>query len=204
LTAEVPQGADRLLLHEGTWYEMGAEHRTFLRREIEQLLTQPRSVVLPGWRPGMPEREYNESVAGGRPGFVSLDRHLLHTKQHRHGFEACDLLGPNDELIHVKRAGGSAPLSHLFAQGVTSADALCHSADARTRFVEMVRRRDPGRAIDLASFRPRKVVYGIALDRGREVTVDSLYTFAQVALYHAMKSLRVDGVDVEVVTVPLP
>ncbi|GGM24481.1 hypothetical protein GCM10012279_48570 [Micromonospora yangpuensis] len=200
LTAEVPVGAHRLLLHEGTWYEMGAGHQRFLREEIERLLDRPASLVLPAWPTGMPEKDYNDRVAGVLPGFVPLDRKLLRTAQHRHGFEACDLLGPDDELIHVKRAKGSSPLSHLFAQGVTSVDALCHQHDARTRFVETVRRQQPGRSID-ESFRPRKVVYGIALDPGRALTVTDLYTFAQVALYHAAKTLRVEGVDVEVVSI---
>ena len=42
----------------------------------------------------------------------------------RHGpLEICDLLGPDNELIHVKRAEGSAPLSHLFSQAT-----LAHAA----------------------------------------------------------------------------
>ncbi|GIJ41676.1 hypothetical protein [Micromonospora andamanensis] len=36
----------------------------------------------------------------------------------------------------------------------------------------------------------------------RQVTVDSLFTFAQVALYQAMKTLRNEGVDVEVIAIP--
>ncbi|GIJ12561.1 hypothetical protein ACFFMR_22885 [Micromonospora andamanensis] len=36
----------------------------------------------------------------------------------------------------------------------------------------------------------------------RQVTVDYLFTFAQVALYQAMKTLRNEGVDVEVIAIP--
>ncbi|MEU7781680.1 hypothetical protein AB0B24_27710 [Micromonospora parva] len=32
--------------------------------------------------------------------------------------------------------------------------------------------------------------------------MDSLFTFAQVALYRAMKSLRNEGVEVEVIGIP--
>ena len=42
----------------------------------------------------------------------------------RSPLEICDLLGPGNELIHVKRAEGSAPLSHLFSQGLISAQSL--------------------------------------------------------------------------------
>lgn len=51
-------------------------------------------------------------------------------------------------------------------------------------------------------FRPRTVVYAIALSAGRTLTVDSLFTFAQVALCQAVKTLRAEGVDVEVVAIP--
>ncbi|MGC4889695.1 DUF6119 family protein [Micromonospora sp. DT227] len=99
--------------------------------------------------------------------------------------EACDLLGPNGELIHVKQASGSSPLSHLFAQGVTSYDALRYDARARGRFRDLVRAQ-PGGVELPEDFRPRTVVYA----------------FAQVALYQAVKTLRAEGVDVEVVAIP--
>jgi hypothetical protein len=111
------------------------------------------------------------------------------------------MLGPDSELIHVKRADRSAPLSHLFAQGVVSMDALKYEADARKALVEMARRQNPGHRIDL-DFRPRKVVYAIALGPGRALTVNSLFTFAQVALYRAVKALRNEDVDVEVIGIP--
>jgi uncharacterized protein (TIGR04141 family) len=39
--------------------------------------------------------------------------------------EFCDLFGKSKQMIHVKRyAGSSAPLSHMFSQGVVSASLL--------------------------------------------------------------------------------
>ncbi|MFC0506665.1 DUF6119 family protein [Micromonospora costi] len=202
LTAEVAVDDMHLLLHEDRWYEIGDRHREFLRQEIAQILDRPSDIVLPPWTSDLSnESAYNHEVAQRDPRFVLLDKKLLYTAQHPRGIEACDLLGPNGELIHVKRASGSSPLSHLFAQGVTSAEALRYEADARTAFLELVRRQ--ARASELTDgFRPRKVVYAIALKSGRTVTVDTLFTFAQVALYQAMKTLRIDGVDVEVVSIP--
>ncbi len=53
---------------------------------------------------------------------------------HRHGIEACDLLGPDDELIHVKRLRGSDDASHLFSQGLVSVSALILDGQARIKF----------------------------------------------------------------------
>ncbi|SCG53834.1 sporadically distributed protein, TIGR04141 family [Micromonospora echinaurantiaca] len=201
ITAQLPHGTSQLLLHEGGWYEIGDRHREFLRAEIEQILAVPASIALPAWTADLTdEAEYNIHAAAVC-GLTLLDRRLLRTSQHHRGIEACDLLGPNDELIHVKRAKGSSALSHLFAQGEVSVDALRYEADARKALVEMVRQQPTARLID-ADFRPRKVIYAIALGSGKPLTVHSLFTFAQVALYRAMKSLRNEGVEVEVVGIP--
>ncbi|SCF08828.1 sporadically distributed protein, TIGR04141 family [Micromonospora haikouensis] len=200
VTAQLAHGTDQLLLHEDRWYEIGHRHREFLRDEIAQILARPASVALPAWRDDENEEQYNERAARER-GLVLLDKRLLRTAQHPRGIEACDLLGPDDELIHVKRAGRSSPLSHLFAQGTVAADALRHDGNARAALARMARGSGRRRRIG-SDFRPRKVVYAISLGSGAALTVDSLFTFAQVALYRAMKSLRNEGVDVEVVGLP--
>ncbi|MGW3606525.1 DUF6119 family protein [Micromonospora sp. NPDC005161] len=201
ITAQLAHGESQLLLHEGGWYEIGDRHREFLRHEIEQILAGPASITLPAWTADLADEEKYNVHAASVCGLTLLDRRLLRTSQHHRGIEACDLLGPDDELIHVKRAKGSSALSHLFAQGEVSVDALRYEADARAALVEMVRRQPSGRVID-PGFRPRKVIYAIALGSGKPLTVKSLFTFAQVALYRAMKSLRNEGVEVEVVGIP--
>ncbi|MGC4749677.1 DUF6119 family protein [Micromonospora sp. DT201] len=201
ITAQLAHGESQLLLHEGGWYEIGDRHREFLRDEIEQILAGPASFALPPWTTDLTDEAKYNVHAAEVCGLTLLDRQLLRTNQHPRRIEACDLLGPGDELIHVKRAKGSSALSHLFAQGEVSVDALRYEADARTALVEMVKRQPSGRVID-PGFRPRKVIYAIALGSGKPLTVDSLFTFAQVALYRAMKSLRNEGVEVEVVGIP--
>ena len=132
-----------------------------------------------------------------------LDKRFLKTRQHNRGpgIEACDLLGPDNELIHVKRGHRSAPLSHLFMQGEVAVDALLNEPDARERLVAAVHAREPERRIDV-TFKPRKVVYAIAPRSGERLTAATLFTFSQVALYRAARRLRLDDVDVEVVTIP--
>lgn len=201
LTAQLAHGASQLLLAEGAWYEIGDRHREFLRAEIAQILAAPANVTLPPWPAGEHEGDYNERVAQQDKRLVLLDKRLLRTEQHHRGIEACDLLGPDGELIHVKRAKGSAPLSHLFAQGAVAVDALRYDPTARTALGRMVGRRRRARPIAL-DFRPSKVVYAISLGSGAPLTVDSLFTFAQVALYRAMKSLRNEGVEVAVIGIP--
>ncbi|GAA0708230.1 hypothetical protein Drose_30955 [Dactylosporangium roseum] len=65
----------------------------------------------------------------------------------------------------------------------------------------MVRAADPSRAVT-AAFKPKKVVYGVALGSGKALTANTLFTFSQVALYRPVRRLRGDGIDVEVAGIP--
>ncbi|HET9971592.1 MAG TPA: TIGR04141 family sporadically distributed protein [Streptosporangiaceae bacterium] len=105
-------------------------------------------------------------------------------------------------LIHVKRAEGSAPLSHLFSQGLISAQSLVAGPSAvRERFVKTVAELPHGRSL-AADFKPTKVVYAILMPKGRELTPDTLFPFSQATLAHAARILGTYGIDVEAVGIP--
>jgi uncharacterized protein (TIGR04141 family) len=208
MEASVSLGAHRYVLLDGDWYEFGAGYLERLKEEVERLLTPSAgSLALPSWRrlPGgayEEEKHYNDRVADGDRRYVRLDRRLVKAWPGRlSGLEICDLLGPDDELIHVKKASSSAPLSHLFAQGLVSAQALLQQADVRNDFAQLVRRYGRGRTVP-EDFVPKKIVFGILLKDGEGLTVDTLFPFAQVALRQAAFDLQ-GRVQVEVVGIPI-
>jgi uncharacterized protein (TIGR04141 family) len=106
-------------------------------------------------------------------------------------------LGPGNELIHVKHASGSSPLSHLFAQGCVAAQTLENSADARESFVKKVAEVGRGRSVP-EDFVPQTVVFAILLKDGEDLTPDTLFPFAQVALIQASKTLQSAATPVKV------
>jgi uncharacterized protein (TIGR04141 family) len=112
--------------------------------------------------------------------------------------EICDLLGPDDELVHLKQASGSSPLSHLFAQGLVSAQSLIFSPDAREDFATKIAKFGYGRAIDSA-FVPKKVVFAILLKKGHDLTLDTLFPFSQVTLANTARVLQAHRIDVELI-----
>lgn len=70
------------------------------------------------------EGSYNERVAGHLDCYL-LDKRLVKCSKTTSPIELCDLLTKDKQLIHVKhRKGGSAGLSHLFAQGSVSAEVM--------------------------------------------------------------------------------
>ncbi|HKB29791.1 MAG TPA: TIGR04141 family sporadically distributed protein, partial [Streptosporangiaceae bacterium] len=109
-----------------------------------------------------------------------------------------DLLAPGDELVHVKRAHGSAPLSHLFSQGLVAAEALLHSPDVRARFAAEVRERGKDRTV-AEDFTPKKIVFAILLKDGEQLTPETLFPFSRVTLAHTARTLERRGMDVEVI-----
>lgn len=125
----------------------------------------------------------------------------IRTAQHPYGFEAADLLGADGALSHVKRAESSAPLSHLFAQGRVSADALRFDAEARAELVRRVRKEKPSHPIN-DDFVPTKVVYAISLKSGKPLTTQNLFTFAQMSMLQAARALRAHGIEVAVADIP--
>lgn len=119
-------GDQHFALVDGQWYEIDTDYQTRLRTRVAELLRIHSDLVLPEWRSGQTEGQYNDDAALDPDlGLVCLDRKGVRDEFHtRWGFEACDLLGPDNELIHVKKASGSSPLSHLFMQACVAIQGL--------------------------------------------------------------------------------
>ena len=199
--ASVSLGARRFFLLDGEWYEIGAAYVRAMRTEIAGLFGNAPTLDLPPWRLGLDhkERDYNLSVPVLRAGYICLDRDdVRNPLGTTSSLEICDLLGPDDELVHVKHASGSTPLSHLFAQGLVSAQSLLMSADVRKEFAAKVTAAGRGRTV-AEDFTPKKVVYAILLKDGQELTPETLFPFSQVTLAHAARILRSHQIDVEVI-----
>jgi uncharacterized protein (TIGR04141 family) len=190
LEATLSIGPRRFFLMDGTWYEIGAAYLDSIRTQVDQLLDGVPALDLPAWDPTWHERRYNEHVQDVRAGYLNLDRDLVRAGLHQAaGFEVCDLLGPDNELIHIKQAKGSAPLSHLFSQALVSVQTLTHNPDARARFTTKVHQCPKGRNLP-PDFQPKKIVFGILLKHGDPLTTDTLFPFSQVTLAHTARELQ--------------
>jgi uncharacterized protein (TIGR04141 family) len=198
------RGSRHYFLIEGDWYEGGADYLASIRRQVVELLDKPPSITLPPWRKGEHERAYNLRAQQelGRPRFLCLDRTSVRTALHRpNGIEVCDGYGEHGELICIKPAAGSPPLSHQFNQALIAVETLLHDADARHSFNQLVTDASGGTRHVSSGARPEKVIFGIHLKNGRELTPDTLFPFAQIALINMAVTLRQD-VEVEVIGIP--
>jgi uncharacterized protein (TIGR04141 family) len=197
----------RFFSMDGNWYEIGDQYVEASQHEIARLFPCQPSLDLPPWylASGRNEGDYNAHVPCVRGGYVCLDKNKRVRDplgSSRSSVEICDLLGPDNELIHVKRAKGSAPLSHLFSQGLVSVQTLRYGPHAaREQFATEVRRLGKGKTLD-PDFRPKKVVFAILMENGKELTADTLYPFSQVTLAHVARVLGTYDIEVEVIGIP--
>ena len=102
--------------------------------------------------------------------------------------EFCDLFSKANELIHIKRYGGSATLSHLFYQGMASAEFFQMDAGYR----KLVRDKLPA---GFRSFSPEgrpkfeqyQVIFGIISRSDKPLTMPF---FSRVGIRHAVRRLQ--------------
>ena len=130
LIYEVPRGDKLYTLSLGEWFEVAQDHVAAVNAEIAGI-PDHEALALDGARTGETEGAYNQRAAANSGG----DLALLDTQSVRYGggrsaIEICDLLAADRNFIHVKAKTKSSTLSHLFAQGLNSAQAF---RDARFR-----------------------------------------------------------------------
>ncbi|QSB05153.1 TIGR04141 family sporadically distributed protein [Natronoglycomyces albus] len=196
IEATVSLDERRYHLLDGEWLEFDGAYADSQDGLIEELLAGSSDIELPAWKDGWKEEDYLH-FAAIRTQMPCLDRKLISISGGRK-FEACDLLGPDNELIHVKQGGSSKPLSHLFNQGLVSAAELQHSSEARKKFSELVQVHGNGRAIPL-DFVPSKVVYAFRCTDGRTLSASTLYPFSKVTLGSSARRLRDMGIEVKLI-----
>ena len=120
LYSEIERGGKTYLLTNGKWYCVSDG---FLERVDAAFAAMPRAAIaLPNYTDGS-EQAYNTRVSqGAADQYALMDSDLISCDGPNGSIEFCDLFSRQKHIIHVKRyTGSSAPLSHLFAQALTSA-----------------------------------------------------------------------------------
>ncbi len=184
--------------HDGRWFAVAQDYESQVREEASRILGARSSLALPAWTDGTDEKDYNKLIGSQNPRYLVLDRDLIRTTVHPRGIEHCDLLGPDDEFIHVKRLQGSDDASHLFAQVHVATDQLLYDAEGRRALADKVAARSGGNRTAPES--PTKIVLAVG-GRGK-LRVDDLFTFSQVTLVRLSHHLETRGIQVEVIAIP--
>ena len=197
LVYEVASGDALWVLTGGDWFRVDTSFKTRVYREIETL---PRRSGMPEADPGTDEGAYNVKAAAALDA-LCLDRKLVFDEGPDR-MEICDILTRDGGLIHVKQRGSSSTLSHLFAQGLNSAERLVQDAEFRAKARDIVAREDPAFTEVVPAERPPdtsafEITFAV-ITRSRRAVPLTLPFFSLVSLRAAVTRLRAAGFRVSV------
>ncbi len=175
------------VLSAGDWFRVDLDYRKKVEAEVNAL---PRLTGLPDADPGTDEAQYNLKAAKAL-GALCLDKKLIYDGPDK--MEICDILTRQGGLIHVKHRGSSSTLSHLFAQGVNSADRLLLDQDFRDEARTVIKREDSSYENVLPASRPTPSDHEISfvvITRSARNTPLTLPFFSVVSLRAAASQLK--------------
>lgn len=188
------------LLSEGEWFQIDPSFVARVDREIG-FLSAP-SLGLPPAMRGEAEGDYNARAAR-EAGLALLDKKLVPIGGTT--IEVADLLSAHGHFVHVKRKTQSATLSHLFAQGRISAEAV--KVDPAVRAAAIAHLDAGGRAersvlLDPFDVRTKTVVYAVIANNAADLP-GKLPFFSRLNLWQARRFLA-GTLDYEVAFVGIP
>lgn len=190
---------NRYVLRGGKWIRIGETYVEQIRDEVNHLLARKEDLALPTWKPTGQRDDENrychqaERETDGR--LLCFDRSFAATPRHRK-VELCDLLGPANELIHVKWLSGAPAFSHLISQAEASMSALQNESEA-TRWLDeqLAERTHGGRRITQV---PDTIILAAA---GRRWNSDDLFAMSQISLLRFFHGLP-RNVELKFVDIP--
>jgi uncharacterized protein (TIGR04141 family) len=176
------------VLSNGKWYRIKDDFVANLNESI-RLIPQATSLLLPEYKDAN-EEAYNKRVSSENSTIALMDRGNVRHGGGRSQIEFCDLYTLDKRLIHVKRYGGSSVLSHLFSQGLASADLLLMDGEFREKVNEKL-----PQTHQLPETKPNssdyEVIYAIISKDLKELK--DLPLFSKITLKNSYRSLSSMG-----------
>jgi uncharacterized protein (TIGR04141 family) len=131
--AEVQADGAMHVLNAGKWYQISHDFTALVN---DDFATTPDSEIdLPDYVQDS-ETAYNAQTTAQLDGAHCLDGDLIVHGGGQSKIEFCDILTADKRLLHVKRYSGSQQMSHLFAQGVVSAELFVGDSKFREKLNE--------------------------------------------------------------------
>jgi uncharacterized protein (TIGR04141 family) len=200
LVYEVTLDGELYVLSGGDWFRVSLD---FKQRVYDDVNAIPHYQGLPSADAGTTEDAYNVKAAEALGG-LCLDKKFVFDGG-PDKMEICDVLTVDSGFIHVKQRGSSSTLSHLFVQGINSAERLLQDQDFRTKAREVIQSTDPSFTDLIPPNRPSspddyEVVFAV-ITRSTRPTPLTLPFFSVVSLRSAFTRLRAFGFRVAVAEV---
>jgi uncharacterized protein (TIGR04141 family) len=190
------------VLSAGEWFRITLDFKERVYQDVDQL---PSFAGLPEADVATDEGTYNTKAAAALDA-LCLDKKLVYDGG-PDKMEICDLLTREGALIHIKQRGSSSTLSHLFAQGLNSAERLLQDAEFRRQARQLIAEENDAYTDLMPETRPQPESYQVVfavITRSTRPTPLTLPFFSLVSLRAAASRLHGYGFPVAVAAVPEP
>ncbi|MGB5599334.1 MAG: TIGR04141 family sporadically distributed protein, partial [Thiothrix litoralis] len=193
LYAEIKIESSYYLLRNGSWFSVD---NNFVERVNQSIAKIPRyEIALPDYDHES-EGDYNEALAKSLNDSFCMDAKNIMHGGGKSRIEFCDVVIQETDLMHMKRCTSSSTLSHLFSQGVVSAESFKVDESFRRKLL-MRLPKSANQAI--YADKPRedefRVVYAIVSNQDGEL---QLPFFSRVTLKNSVKRLESMGFRVAI------
>lgn len=190
----------KYVLFSGEWYEVKQSFRDEIEKEFQILLS---SAPLVTSTTSANEQELIAELEK-RQDLVKLDRQKINPDGVKYAnLEPCDFFSEKKQFIHLKDGHSSGPISHLWMQGVVSAEAFISDKKFRQDLRKTVKRLKPGfedklpKASQDPERRDYEVVFGIMRQPYKDGSI-GLPFFSKVSLRAAVERLKQLGFPVSI------
>jgi uncharacterized protein (TIGR04141 family) len=124
------------VLFAGIWYRIEKQFKDRVEAFFDAI---PKATII-GATNCRNEEELIADLVASRPDLLKLDQEFITPTGVRYAnLEACDFFSKDKKFIHLKDGHSSGPISHLWSQGVVSADAFVTDAGFRKKLRAKVR-----------------------------------------------------------------
>lgn len=194
------------VLFAGEWY---CVERRF-KDQVEAYFNQVPTVEIVGKTKCLNEEDLIAEICASRKDLLKLDREKINPEGTKYAnLEPCDFLSDKKEFIHLKDGHSSGPISHLWSQGVVSAEAFVSDATFRKKLRAKVRGFGRGFEVHLPKSTDKvvredyKIVYGIMRKPYANGSL-GLPFFSKVSFQAAAERIRQFGIPIAIELIEKP
>lgn len=211
-TFEVEDKADdgktalSFVLFSGIWYLVDKKFKTSIERYYDSV----KKITIVGPTTCRNEEDLIEHLKATRADLLVLDQEKINPSDVRYAnLEPCDFLSDRKQFIHLKDGHSSGPISHLWAQGIVSAEAFASDAEFRKKLRSKVKSKGPAFAslLPKSTIKPLREEYQIVFGIMRKPYADrslGLPFFSKVSLKTAAERITQLGFPLAIELIEKP
>lgn len=194
------------VLFAGDWYRIDRKFKNNVEKFFDSI---PKTEII-GKTAFLNEQELIADIEATRADLLKLDQTKINPGGVRYAnLEPCDFFSEEKQFIHLKDGHSSGPISHLWSQGVVSAEAFVSDEDFRKKLRSKVRSLSPRfahllpKASERVTREDYRVVYGVMRKPYADGTL-GLPFFSKVSLQAAVERIEQFGIRVEIELIEKP